>query len=101
MPTLHNYITVDPDAFLSDPNRLLAVCAIIKKVLLDSPDAGEDAESHAAKLIEVLILQYRNKIQNVIPSLLQLALERLNRKINTSELRTMCLQVQLESLRKK
>lgn len=94
MPTLHNYITVDTEAFLADPNRLLAVCSIIKKVLLDdSNEVGEDAESHAAKLIEVIILQCRQRIQNVIPSLLQLALERLNRPIKTSELRTMCLQV--------
>lgn len=93
MPTLHNYITVDTDAFLSVGNRLIAICSVIKKVLLDDADVGEDAESHAVKLIEVLILQCRNKIQNVIPSLLQLALERLKRPIKTSELRTMCLQV--------
>jgi hypothetical protein len=98
MPTLHNYVTVDTDAFLSDPNRLIALCSVIKKVLLDDDDVGEDAESHAAKLIEVLILQCRNKIQNVIPNLLLLALERLNRPIKTSELRTMCLQVVVASL---
>lgn len=94
MPALHNYITVDTKAFLEDPNRLLAVCSVIKKVLVDdSAEVGEDAESHAAKLIEVLILQCRHHIQNVIPSLLQLALERLSKSIKTSELRTMCLQV--------
>jgi 5-methylcytosine-specific restriction endonuclease McrBC regulatory subunit McrC len=92
MPTLHNYITVDETAFLADPNRLLAVCSIIKRVLLDDKEADEDAQSHAAKLIEVLILQFRQNIQSVIPNLLQLAMERLNRPIKTSELRTMCLQ---------
>lgn len=95
MPTLHNYVTVDTNAFLADPNRLMALCTIIKKVLLDDSDAGEDAESHAAKLIEVLILQCGERIRQVIPNLLQLALERLNRPIKTSELRTMCLQVSL------
>lgn len=99
MPALHNYITVDTDAFLSDPNRLLAVCSVIKKVLVDdSAEAGEDAECHAAKLIEVLILQCRHRIQAVIPSLLQLAMERLSKSIKTSELRTMCLQVVVASL---
>jgi len=93
MPTLHNYITVDTNAFIGDPNRLLAVCSIIKRVLLDDKEADEDAQSHAAKLIEVLILQYRERIQAVIPNLLQLALERLNKPIKNSELRTMCLQV--------
>ncbi|CAG7729688.1 unnamed protein product [Allacma fusca] len=98
MPALHNYITVDTEAFLSDPNRVLALCSVIKKVLLDeSETVGEDAECHAAKLIEVLILQCRHNIQNVIPSLLQLALDRLSRQIKTSELRTMCLQVVVAS----
>ena len=32
MPCLHNYITVDTDAFLADPNRLLAICNIVKRV---------------------------------------------------------------------
>ena len=32
MPALHNYITVDTSAFLSDPNRVLALCSVIKKV---------------------------------------------------------------------
>jgi len=93
MPALHNYITVDTDAFLSDPNRLLAVCTMIKKVMQVDSDAGDDAESHAAKLIEVLILTCREKIQPAIPSLLQLVLERLSRDVKTTELRTMCLQV--------
>ena len=61
----------------------------------ESDTVGEDAECHAAKLIEVLILQCRHRIQNVIPSLLELALSRLSRQIKTSELRTMCLQVRI------
>lgn len=59
----------------------------------DSNIVGEDAECHAAKLIEVLILQCREQIQSTIPGLLQLVLERLTRIIKTSELKTMCLQV--------
>jgi len=92
MPCLHNYITVDTDAFLSDPNRVLAVCNIIKKVLLDD-SPGEVLECHAAKLVEILILQCRERICPSLPGLLQLIMERLSRPISTSELRTMCLQV--------
>ena len=28
-------------------------------------DAGEDAECHAAKLLEVVILQYKNQVDSV------------------------------------
>lgn len=98
MPCLHNYITVDTESFLSDPNRLLAIGNILKRVLLDEPDSGEDAQCHAAKLIEVIILQCNERVRPSLPSLLQLALERLNQNIKTSELRTMCLQIVVAAL---
>lgn len=34
MPTLHNYITVDTNEFLSDPNRLLAMFEMCKTVII-------------------------------------------------------------------
>ena len=65
---------------MRDSMIIYMYCFCLEKVLLDdSESAGEDAECHAAKLVEVLILQCRHRIQNAIPSLLQLALERLSR----------------------
>lgn len=32
MPALHNYVTVDTNAFLADPNRLLAIFDMCKTV---------------------------------------------------------------------
>jgi len=32
MPALHNYVTVDTPAFLSNPNRLLAILDMCKTV---------------------------------------------------------------------
>ena len=64
-----------------------------KKLLLDA-DPGEDPECHAAKLLEVIILQCKGKnIDQLIPLFLDVVFTRLNRDIKTSELRTMCLQV--------
>lgn len=64
-----------------------------KKLLLDA-DPGEDPECHAAKLLEVIILQCKGKnINELIPMFLDVVFTRLNREIKTSELRTMCLQV--------
>ncbi|GJQ71192.1 hypothetical protein Trydic_g1090 [Trypoxylus dichotomus] len=91
MPALHNYITVDTDAFLSDEQRLLAIYNICKEVL--SRDLGEDPEAHAAKLLEVVLLQCRGRIDGAAPLLVELVASRLLREIRTSELRTMLLQV--------
>ncbi|XP_011502496.1 PREDICTED: importin-7 isoform X2 [Ceratosolen solmsi marchali] len=96
MPALHNYITVDTPAFLSNENHILAMFNMCKAVLVG--DAGEDPECHAAKLLEVIILQCKGHIDNCIPPLIQLVLERLTREVKTSELRTMCLQVVIAAL---
>lgn len=91
MPALHNYITVDTQAFLSNENHLLAIFNMSKAVL--NGDSGEDPECHAAKLLEVIILQCKGRIDQCIPSFVELVLSRLTREVKSSELRTMCLQV--------
>lgn len=96
MPALHNYITIDTDAFLSNENRLLAIYNMCKEVL--SKDSGEDPEYHAAKLLEVVLLQCRKKIDQAAPMIVELAASRLLREVKTSELRTMCLQVLIAAL---
>lgn len=96
MPALHNYVTVDTPAFLSNPNRLLAMFDMCKTMLTGSP--GEDPECHAAKLLEVIILQCKGQIDSVIPMFVELALARLTREVQSSELRAMCLQVVIAAL---
>uniref|UniRef100_A0A8C2XRE3 Importin 7 n=1 Tax=Cyclopterus lumpus TaxID=8103 RepID=A0A8C2XRE3_CYCLU len=62
-------------------------------------DPGEDPECHAAKLLEVIILQCKGRgIDQVVPLFVAAALERLTREVKTSELRTMCLQVAIAAL---
>lgn len=96
MPCLHNYVTVDPGAFLADPKWLEIVFNMCKMVL-DS-NVGEDNETHAAKLLEVIILQFKGLIDSVMPLIVQLILHRLSREVKTTELRTMCLQVVIAAL---
>ncbi|CAG5081080.1 Similar to Ipo7: Importin-7 (Mus musculus) [Cotesia congregata] len=91
MPALHNYITVDTAAFLSNENHILAMFNMCKAIL--TGDAGEDPECHAAKLLEC-----KGRIDHCITPLVQLVLERLTREVKTSELRTMCLQVVIAAL---
>jgi len=63
MPALHNYLTVDSQAFISDPKHLEIIYNMCKTVM--TGDAGEDAECHAAKLLEVVLLQYKGQIDTV------------------------------------
>ena len=96
LPCLHNFLVNDTDAFLSSPNNLEIVYTMCRKVLLSN--TGEDPESHAAKLLECVIIQCRGKLDNIMPKLLEPALERLTKEIKTSELRQMCLQVTPQNL---
>uniref|UniRef100_A0A669EY93 Importin 8 n=1 Tax=Oreochromis niloticus TaxID=8128 RepID=A0A669EY93_ORENI len=97
MPLLHNYVTVDTDMLLSSPKHLEVIYSMCKKVL--SMDSGEDAECHAAKLLEVIILQCKGRgIDQCIPLFVEAVLERLMRGVKSSELRTMCLQVAIAAL---
>ncbi|XP_029455860.1 importin-8 [Rhinatrema bivittatum] len=97
MPLLHNYVTVDTDILLSNPKHLEVIYTLCKKVL--TGDGGEDAECHAAKLLEVVILQCKGRgIDQCIPLFVEAVLERLTRGVKTSELRTMCLQVAIAAL---
>lgn len=96
MPALHNFVTVDPQAFISNRNRLLALYNMSKSIM--NSEIGEDAESHAAKLIECMILQFKGQIDDCIQPFVELALSRLTRDVKTAELRTMCLQVVIAAL---
>lgn len=67
-------------------------CARYKQILTNG-EAGEDPECHAAKLLEVIILQCKGQIDTCVPSFVELVLGRLMQEVKSSELRTMCLQV--------
>lgn len=97
MPLLHNYVTIDTEMLLSNSKHLEVIYNMCKKVL--TVDAGEDAECHAAKLLEVIILQCRGRgIDQCIPLFVEVVMERLMRGVKCSELRTMCLQVAIAAL---
>ena len=95
MPALHNYITVDTQTFLTSPDYMMAMYNMCKTMLEGDP--GEDPECHAAKLLEVIVLQCKGmNIDQAIPIFVELVLKRLTREVKTSELRTMCLQVRVD-----
>uniref|UniRef100_A0A0K8R516 Secreted protein n=1 Tax=Ixodes ricinus TaxID=34613 RepID=A0A0K8R516_IXORI len=77
MPLLHNYVTIDTNTLLSNPKHLEILFTMCRKVLCG--DAGEDAECHAAKLLEVIILQCKGRgIDQCIPPFVQLVFGEIN-----------------------
>lgn len=97
MPLLHNYVTVDTPAFLSDSRkRLECVIKIVKEVLM-SNSSDDENESYAAKLLEVIVLQCHGQIDDYLPMILQLVFEKLAScdQSRFLELRTMLLQVRI------
>eukprot|EP00096_Caligus_rogercresseyi_P006978 TRINITY_DN2413_c0_g2_i1.p1 TRINITY_DN2413_c0_g2~~TRINITY_DN2413_c0_g2_i1.p1 ORF type:complete len:1047 (+),score=461.56 TRINITY_DN2413_c0_g2_i1:392-3142(+) len=100
MPTLHNYVTVDTKAFLSDPAFITAIFNMCKSMLESNP--GEDPQCHAAKMLEVIILQCYplggEHMNKYLPAMVQVTFARLSSNIKTSELRTMCLQVAIAAM---
>jgi hypothetical protein len=98
MPVLHNYVTVDTPAFLSEPARLETVLKMVRQVLTANVD-DDEAESHAAKLLEIIVLQCHGQMDSMLPSILQIVFERMARdEIASTELRTMCMQVVIAAL---
>jgi len=91
MPCLHNYVTVDPPAFLAEPQYCEVIFNMCKQMLMDY--SGEGAQCQAAKLLEVIILQYSGQCDHLLPKFITLCLQRLVLELRTSELRVMLLQV--------
>ena len=96
MPCLHNYVTVDPVAFLSEPQYCEIIFNMCKKMLMVYSDEG--AQCQAAKLLEVIVLQYSGQCDHLLPKFVTLCLQRLLREFKRSELRVMLLEVIIASL---
>ncbi|KAF2344245.1 Armadillo-type fold [Trinorchestia longiramus] len=98
LPELHNFVTVDTAAFLSVDSRLPALCQMCQSILTKGED--EDCECHAAKLLEVVILQCSPPAV-VLRDIASLVLHRMldsTRSVQTTELRSMLLQVVIAGL---
>eukprot|EP00731_Ephydatia_muelleri_P006494 Em0003g742a len=93
---LYNFVKVDVETFLSDTKHIEMIISMCKTVM--SGDPGEDPQIHACKLLEVLVLQCQGRIDSYIPSVAEIALERLTRECKTPNLRTMCIQVVISIL---
>jgi len=120
MPCLHNYVTVDPSAFIAEPQYCEVIFNMCKEVISNQVDpasqvhrgglstpqppqmlmvySGEGAQCQAAKLLEVIVLQYSGQCDHLLPKFVGLCLQRLTMELKTSELRVMLLQVIIASI---
>lgn len=97
MSPIHNYITVDPDRFISSQDNIAAIFDMCRTIM-NEPN-NEEIESYAAKLLEIIVLQFDKRIDvNVLYSIVDLAITRMGREIEISELRTLLLQVVISVL---
>lgn len=97
MPILHNYATVDPNGLISDADRFAAIFEMCHGILTND-EAGEDAQAHAAKLLEVMILQFKGQdgfLQQAIPRFVELVMSRMTREVKTDDLKTQCMIVMI------
>uniref|UniRef100_A0AC35U918 Importin N-terminal domain-containing protein n=1 Tax=Rhabditophanes sp. KR3021 TaxID=114890 RepID=A0AC35U918_9BILA len=76
MPVLHTYLKTSPEGFLAVPVRLQVLLKLCESVLEDV-EYGEDNHLHAAKFLECIIVQCNPHVNHLLPSICQLALNRL------------------------
>ncbi|OQV13902.1 Importin-8 [Hypsibius exemplaris] len=94
---LYNYATRDREGFLSDPARLEKMCTMCEHVL-GNDEAGEEAQCHAAKLLEVLVLTYKGLINQYVPAIMQVVFSKLFSNVVLSELKTQLILVIVAAL---
>lgn len=93
MSPIHNYVTVDPKRFIASEQNVIALYDMCQTIMSD-PNGTEEMESYAAKLLEIIILQFREKLnRNLLYSIVELAVTRLRREIGVTEYRTLLLQI--------
>lgn len=66
--------------------------------VLGNSEAGEEAECHAAKLLEVLVLTYKGQINQYVPAIMEVVFRKLFSSVVYSELKTQLLLVIVAAL---
>jgi len=94
MPTLHNYLTVDTETFLSKQEHIVWLLDMCQRVLNDK-EAGDEPQQYAAKMLECFVLQCQGKIDTYIPNVILMANNRLVGEFeeNSGELKAQLLTV--------
>ncbi|KAL3110544.1 hypothetical protein niasHT_020015 [Heterodera trifolii] len=81
-PVLHAFLTNDTDNFLSVFDRVQHFLAMCEKTLNDEGEDGcdESTKAHAAKMLEVFVLQCQGRASHFIPDILRLVFNQLQKE---------------------
>eukprot|EP00108_Taenia_solium_P003371 TsM_000162000 transcript=TsM_000162000 gene=TsM_000162000 len=96
-PSLHNYITVDPKSFAASPDRVKMFISMCAQELQNEEEQA-DGDVHAAKLLEVFVLNFRGQLDSFIPEVIEPAIACLTRESTILELRIRCLLVVIAAI---
>ncbi|VDL11639.1 unnamed protein product [Hymenolepis diminuta] len=98
-PALHNYIEMDPKGFLESPERVKMFTTMCIKELqkLEDDEDSDSGAMHAAKLLEVLIINYRGQLDSYVPEFIKSAINAI-RVTSSTDLRIRCLLVIIASI---
>ncbi|KAL3311403.1 hypothetical protein Ciccas_010018, partial [Cichlidogyrus casuarinus] len=90
---LHRFITFKPEEFVTNPNRLSTTSEMLIHVMTCEDDFINES-SKSAKLLECMVLEYRDGMKPFIPKILETTLNRFCKaEESETEFRTMCLQL--------
>ncbi|VDO04808.1 unnamed protein product [Rodentolepis nana] len=98
-PALHNYIEMDPKGFLESQERVKMFTNMCIKELqkLEEDEDSDSGATHAAKLLEVLIINYRGQLDSYIPEFIECAINTI-RITSSTDLRVRCLLIIIASI---
>ncbi|CAK5088072.1 unnamed protein product [Meloidogyne enterolobii] len=76
MPVLHAFLTVGSEVFLSSQEKIQMLLSMCEKTICDN-DSDELGKAHAAKMLEVFVLQSQGHPNSCLPHILRLVLTQL------------------------
>uniref|UniRef100_A0A914L4I4 Importin N-terminal domain-containing protein n=1 Tax=Meloidogyne incognita TaxID=6306 RepID=A0A914L4I4_MELIC len=76
MPVLHAFLTVGSEVFLSSQEKIQMLLSMCEKTICDN-DSDEIGKAHAAKMLEVFVLQSQGHPNSCLPHILRLVLTQL------------------------
>ncbi|XP_075231822.1 importin-7-like [Lycorma delicatula] len=88
---LRNFVTVDTSAFLLDERNMLTILDMCKTIL--TGNAEENQHYSVVQLLGTIVNHCLERIDQHIPFIVELILNRLFQEIEKSELRTACQQI--------
>ncbi|KAK7203628.1 putative nonsense-mediated mRNA decay protein [Myxozyma melibiosi] len=87
LPALENYVTYGAEEMKTNPNYVAAMVDIVNTVFLSDDRLGVNDRTDACRLIQTLLLHIKEGMNSYLPFFIGLAMDRLGRIANDSDLK--------------